>query len=464
MTTILGHFNRAHSAGTWITGFSPPPNDWPGFDARSAQAINGDDGGTWAPAIGHPIIISAGFGMIVEGPSVIVGDGAYLKSLTAGAFQLSSTEWPVLGATHTSRSRNIVSTCLRAAVNASQAGPSVAMPAVPNLAYASPQTVLTPGQVLQLSVPLRCHDGATLTSVTVNWIVAWPHTATTLPKFRVLRIDQYGASTTMSSTAAGADASGYFTPGTSGWSHPGVAQSFVVTVDTNNVVDISSFEYVLEVDEEQGVTGFPWSAQCFQQACSFVDTSGLITPSGVAQTIDGITVSTPGTYVLLTTQSDATQNGLWQVQTGSWVRYALPFSHGAIFWVQQGNQLAQTYWQMPAIQGAAAPPPLWKKSTVYGKGAVVAPVTGGLGLVAICTTNGTSDTSEPSWPSIAGQTVSDNGTIWTMQLNTFVGPQISPLPDPERLVTGAGAGFAVFGNIWLPVECSFDGIVDCRWD
>jgi hypothetical protein len=461
---ILGHFSRAQSSGTWITGYEPLLSDWTSFDWRSAQSVNGDDGGTWAPATGNPIIIN-GQGLVVTGQATISGIGATLKSLAAGAFLLTSSEWPALGATHTSRSRTIMSSCLNAATNITTIGISGAAPTLPNLQYGAPQTVLVPNMSISLTVTLRVHDGATLDSVTVNWIVPWSHTPVTVPAFRVLRLDAFGNASVMSSTATGADANGYFYPTASGasqWYNNGQPQSLEVIVDTDNVISIANYTYVLEIIEEQGVTGFPWSAQCFAQSCAYVDTSGSVLPTG-SQTIDGVSVPTI-TYVLLTNQPDPTQNGLWITSSsGSWQRISLPLSSGAIFWVQQGNVNAQTYWQCPAISGNQNIQ-LWTSSTPHIPGDIVAPVTGGIGLVALCTTGGTTNTSEPSWPNVSGATVTDGSVTWTMQATSLPSPNISLLKDPLGLVTGVAGGFAAFGNIWLPAACNFSGISDCRWE
>ena len=460
---VLGHFVRAQSSGTWITGYSPLIQDWQSFDARSAQAINGDDGGTWAPAAENPIIIN-GDGLINNGPTIVSGTGATLTSLAVGAFEISAFgEWPALGPTHTSRSRAIVCNTLRAMANVSSVGKSAAYPILPNLAFASIQTVLVPSTSIELAVPLRCHDGATLNSVIVNWIVAWPHLPQTLPKFRVLRLDQNGAATPMSSAAAGADVSGYFTAPATGWSSPGVAQSFVIPVDTDNIVSLANYEYVLEIDEEQGVTGFPWGAQCYAQSVSYVDNTGTVVPKG-NQTVDGILITgSSSILVLLTAQPDPTQNGLWETTAGNWAKFPLPAS-GAIFFIQNGNQQAHTYWQ--STTGGSQTVQLWGASGSYVKGDTVAPVTSasGFGLVAVCTVAGIAGGTEPTWPSISGQAIVDGGVTWQMQANQEPQLNITPLNDTQQLVTGCGGGFAAFGNIWLPVTCAFSGIADCRWD
>lgn len=61
------------------------------------------------------------------------------------------------------------------------------------------------------------------------------------------------------------------------------------------------------------------------------------------------------------------------------------------------------------IQGATTS---WSPSTAYAVGTVVAPDTV-TGLLYRCTTAGTSGATAPTWPTIQGNTVSDNGLVWT---------------------------------------------------
>lgn len=51
-----------------------------------------------------------------------------------------------------------------------------------------------------------------------------------------------------------------------------------------------------------------------------VATANQATRSGTAQTIDGVALNTVGMRVLLIAQTTATQNGLWLVQSGAWIR------------------------------------------------------------------------------------------------------------------------------------------------
>jgi hypothetical protein len=58
--------------------------------------------------------------------------------------------------------------------------------------------------------------------------------------------------------------------------------------------------------------------------------------------------------------------------------------------------------------------PEWEATTAYVLGDIVQPV-GGNGLIYKCTTAGTSDSGEPSWPTTGlGSTVVDDTVVWTL--------------------------------------------------
>lgn len=83
MTTINGHFARLVPTGTWVNGYTPAPGLWETMDQQLSQAMNGDGGGTYAPAT--PVIVG-GSGMQIPGGAVwtilangelqVVGGGA----------------------------------------------------------------------------------------------------------------------------------------------------------------------------------------------------------------------------------------------------------------------------------------------------------------------------------------------------------------------------------------------------
>jgi hypothetical protein len=354
---------------------------------------------------------------------------------------------------------------------------------VPNVAFGSAQTVLTPGTTpIILTVPLKTHDGAILSSVTVNWIVSTPHSLAVPPKFRVLAVigatagaDFAGAAYPVSSPATGADANGFFYPPVqgAGWYNNGQPQSFTIPVDGGALaegvglnVDNADYFYVLEIQEESGVTGFPFSATVYPQISQLVSTTDVV-PNGNTSIIDGVT-AVSGTHVLLVNQNDPTQNGVWYVYSGgfTWFKYPTPFDGGTIFFVHGGAQQAGTYWQSMPARGPSSTTSglLWLSSTAYASDDTAAPLTGGIGLIAKCTTGGTTGATEPVWPALAGENITDGSVIWTMQANPLAAPAFSQIVDPQGLNTGCGAGFAVFGNIWLPVACNFTDIQDCRFE
>ena len=66
----------------------------------------------------------------------------------------------------------------------------------------------------------------------------------------------------------------------------------------------------------------------------------------------------------------------------------------------------------PATFYEGVEPAAWAASTAYSLGDVVRPTTRN-GFNYECTTAGTSDASEPSWPTTPGNTVNDGTAVWT---------------------------------------------------
>lgn len=77
----------------------------------------------------------------------------------------------------------------------------------------------------------------------------------------------------------------------------------------------------------------------------------------------------------------------------------------------------------------------WTASTAYSAGAYVIPTTfnsisGEQGKIFKCTTAGTSGTTQPTWPTGEGATVTDNTVTWTevsllFQAGTFTGAEVA---------------------------------------
>lgn len=64
----MAHFNRIRSLGFWVLNSVVQPSEMEAFDANLAKAVNGDEGGTWAPSAK---IIVGGQGVEITGACLI---------------------------------------------------------------------------------------------------------------------------------------------------------------------------------------------------------------------------------------------------------------------------------------------------------------------------------------------------------------------------------------------------------
>lgn len=183
-------------------------------------------------------------------------------------------------------------------------------------------------------VPLRMHDAATVTTVSVSFRVGWPHAAlpSVMPGARLLRLPSSGIPQFLTSVAAGADPSGYVyvqKPSTAAaWTGQ---QTLTLECDQNNVIDVANFTYVLELIEEQWTGGpqYPWSL-VMKQPCACASTAALIFEATPPSTVDGVTLAF-GTRILVkdglldaSSASVGDGNGIWLAQGGTttWIRAA----------------------------------------------------------------------------------------------------------------------------------------------
>jgi hypothetical protein len=185
-------------------------------------------------------------------------------------------------------------------------------------------------------VPLRVHDTATITSVSVSFRVGWTHTAlpSVMPGMRLLRLPTSGIPQPLTSTAAGADVNGYVyaaKPATAAaWTGQ---QTLTLPCDQNNVADVATYTYVLEIIEEQwpGAPLYPWSLVMKQPVKVATTTTVAYTD---LLTVDGYT-TVDGDRVLVKDAANPAGNGLFIAHAGPWT-YApdltLPsdFSQGMI--------------------------------------------------------------------------------------------------------------------------------------
>ena len=142
----------------------------------------------------------------------------------------------------------------------------------------------------------------------------------------------------------------------------------------------------------------------------------VINGVGYAMTVIGNTVYSNGTAVLtLSTSTGSCGFTEFVSSTGLVYLILVDGTNGYVF------DTPTTYKQISAASATA-----WAASTAYVLTDVRRPTTSN-GFVYVVTTAGTSGSTEPSWPTTAGSTVTDGTVVWTCQEYAFPSPHI---PNP----------------------------------
>ena len=448
MSVITGHFSRIRA--TWTAG-GVLPSEWATFDQECAQAINGDDGGCWAPTTPITFTGNAG-GLVCAVPTVVWGTSGTLTSTGTSRFVCSVGDYPLLGPTHAGRSRKLAVSILNArGVPWQQVQPAINADGtshgeVQTVSYATQQYNATTSTPTVIAAPLEVHNGGTIASVSFSFAVSSPHASApnTMPKARVMRVDASGNGVPLTSVAAGGDANGWVSAPTpasgTAYYNNGAFQTFTVACDQNNVADTTAHTYHAEITEEQS-----GSATLVMQPVDLVTASQFIYATSTAnafsgsRVIDGVT-TLPGMRVLVKDQPYASQNGIYTVLAdgsgtpgliGAWVRSSDMASGGqlvagALIPVKQGGIVYGGSMLEISFPGGATPNlgghvPTWYKSTATALNAQISPSIPN-GFIYTCTTAGTTGTTEPhgatSWPVQAGLTVTDGTVVWTASIDT----------------------------------------------
>lgn len=332
------------------------PSDFQDLDSKIFKAVNGDQGGAWAPAFqmnigGSGINLQRVLGVDYGGSVTTQGSSFY--GLGGGA-----NDWPLFGAGHARSSRTILQSVMNAGgQKGGQWQPQLDTASIRSFA---PTVAQTPTVQPTWYVSLRVHNGATLARVTFNFRVPTPRAnrPQLLPKFRVIRADTSGNRVPLASIAQGASTDGYVSPPLptdgAGWYAGGNAQQFVYTCDQNNVIDTSLYTYFAQVIEEQAVVTYPPAydgAVLFEQKLdvALATTPGFFgTPHGIYN-VDG-TNTTTGMRVLVKDIA-AFWSGIWIANSaGDWTRapdlsQQTDFSPFFFVRVSGGNVNANTYWE-----------------------------------------------------------------------------------------------------------------------
>jgi hypothetical protein len=362
------------------------------FEILLSACINGGDGtgadggSTHAPS--NPIIIAGPNGLIVTGPTVVAYAGLLQTDQTSAAItsptiQLLDGDWPELDPSNVNNAPLRLQPCMLG-----KGLPSfsfVVREEVAGLQAIAPMFDLSDGlgmRPARAHVGLKVHDGATITSVSVTFHVSYPHTSmpTTMPSVRVLRYKggspipfaqpppDTGTAVALTSSAAGADLDGFvYVPKPSSaaaWTNAFQQQTLEVPCDQNNVVDCSQYSYLVELVDEQGLTGWPWQVTFLQpvEAATFeADVEADMLAGGIPSAFDtGITLGDKD-FVLVKDQSNPNENGIYKLSSSApWTRIAVPFTQGFIVPVLGGSSFnGGTLWQASSLISS------WDSSTIH---------------------------------------------------------------------------------------------------
>lgn len=479
----MAHHSRRRGGGdAWL---NITPADIAFLDAALAACVNGVDGGFYAPA---GLITVGGSGLALTGPLQVARGGQLISG--KGILQFAPGVYPQLSASHSGRSRKVMHSFLAARPNMHMLWrprrDSSGMQALAPQFYSWQQ----PGvlQTASLSMPLRAVQGATLSGVTIGFRVGYPHLnlPLTFPSARLLRVDTNGNAVPMTSTAAGADANGWvYAPKASSpaaWYNFGVAQSFALTCDQNNVIDRTQYTYRLEVQDEQWAAGtaWPWIVNVLKpcKLCSFgtqvIGTAYNQLTGNAAY--DGGVAANVGDRILVINTIGQQETGVYVqgstaasfLQRASDFQTAAQFSQGIVVAVQQGQKFAGTVWQVSGSVASWTPGtvPLstagvgvqfWQASQSYPSGNyVVLPQTPSGYWYQATAGFASSGTTEPSWPTQVGATVTDSGVTWTCKGSISTPLPWVTRPDADQVTQGLGMNH--YGLIWESAAVQYTNI------
>lgn len=252
----------------YANGVPLPASLLQGLDAAQTAGLDGDAGnGTWNPTSAIDI---GGAGMWAGGPWTLSppSAGTVQVVLSGGSVQLThgDNDYVTIASGHSVASRDLVTqvalgkdssgcpTYQTPLLGQGIIGPTALM--LPDVFDQSMSNTYRTGYPYRpggrFVVPLRVHDGATLLSVTFNFLIS-THSALpqNFPQFRVHKVDIAGNLTSLySGTPNGSGFLELPSPGSVA-AYNATAQ-FTYNLDAGVVIDASKYSYFVEVVDESG--------------------------------------------------------------------------------------------------------------------------------------------------------------------------------------------------------------------
>lgn len=236
----------AHNARTrikWNVGYVPQASEFDDLDQKTAEAVNGDDGGSWSPS--SPIVIG-GAGVRLQGNVAheISGAGTKVKTTSGGRIELGDSDYPLLPVGHPGRSRTLLT---RAEAGR---GPEYEFKWGHDVGYLRSVALFA-----QLAIPLRVHHAATLSNVRVYFKVGAVHAnvPATPPSVSVYRYKLSDGTIAFLDPAVAT--TGSWANGAA-YTNGGATQYIDYPCTQNNVIDAAAYLYVCSWVDESGANAF----------------------------------------------------------------------------------------------------------------------------------------------------------------------------------------------------------------
>ena len=245
--------------GQWFNGYVPSATDWETLDLYDTYAVNGDGGSNGTPYTPAANVVVSGAGLWIAGPSYLK-TGVQFETSTAHGLVLGDSDYPLLVNSHPGSTRVLHSSPGRglSAIGwfSGGVGSNGVLPYylrdAGTAAGIGPGVGQTAGHLL---VPLRVHQGGTITQATVT-VGPTSHSGlpAVFPAVRLIQVDALGNVTVLTAAGTG-DANGFVqvhpTPILSAW-NGSTAVTWTWTAVAGVVVDRTRFAYYAELVDEYG--------------------------------------------------------------------------------------------------------------------------------------------------------------------------------------------------------------------